>query len=108
MVFRSTATALVGLLLAAPAWAAAGHPRRIDVREHRQAQRIRQGVQSGALTRGEASRLAADQAAVRAEERVYRRTGGLSAAESRDLEKDLDRTSREITRATHNDRTRGH
>jgi hypothetical protein len=35
---------------------------------------------------------------------VYRRSGeGVSRAKARDLERDLNKTSREIGRATHND-----
>ena len=46
-----------------------------------------------------------DEAAIRAEERVYRRSGeGFSRRERRDLQRDLNRTSREIYRARHNDR----
>jgi hypothetical protein len=57
--------------------------------------------------KGEANRLRADEAAVRAEERVYRKSGdGLSPAERKDLEKDLSKNSREIYRAKHNDRSR--
>jgi len=42
---------------------------------------------------------------VRAEERVYRKSGGgLNKAERKDLEKDLNKTSREIYRAKHNQR----
>ena len=43
--------------------------------------------------------------AIRAEERVYRKSGeGLSKWERRDLQKDLNKTSREIYRAKHNNR----
>jgi hypothetical protein len=52
------------------------------------------------VTKGEADRLKGDEAAVRAEERAYRKSGdGLSLAEHWDLEK-------EIYRAKHNDRSR--
>ncbi len=50
-------------------------------------------------------RLRADEASIRAEERVYRKSGdGSSRWERRDLQKDLNRTSREIYRAKHNNR----
>jgi hypothetical protein len=79
------------------------HPRGINAREHRQVERIKQGVNGDEITRAERDKLRADEAAVRAEERVYRQSGdGLNARERRDLERDLNKTSREIRRATHN------
>jgi len=77
----------------------------INARERRQIARIHAGRVDDQITRGELNRLRADEAAVRAEERVYRRSGdGLSRRERRDLRRDLNRTSREIYRARHNDR----
>ena len=105
---RHIMAAVIGLMLAAPvasfAQTPATHPRAgINAREHRQAERIKDGVQNRELTKAERDKLAADEAAVRAEERVYRKSGdGLSKAERKDLEKDLNKTSREIRRAKHN------
>src|SRR5438309_11786684 len=101
------AVALGAALLASASAAAAQTPRRppagINAREHRQAERIRNGVKNDELTRGELDKLKADEAAVRAEERVYRQSGnGLNKREYRDLERDLNQTSREIYRAKHN------
>src|SRR5262249_25472385 len=107
MFVRSAAIAVIGCALAAVGGqAGAGQPPpSVDARQHRQAQRIRNGNQNGELTKGEKDRLRGDEAAIRAEERVYRRSGnGLSPAERRDLQKDLDKTSREIYRFKHNDR----
>jgi hypothetical protein len=71
----------------------------VDGRQCRQRTRIQDGVRSGELTRFEVTRLRAEQAALRAEERHYRRTdGGLSVWERRDLQRDLNRTSRDIRR----------
>ncbi|HUL73308.1 MAG TPA: hypothetical protein VLT86_09425 [Vicinamibacterales bacterium] len=113
----STRTVLVALLgatlLAAPAAAQAqpastAHPRGINAREHRQTVRIKDGVKDGQLTRGELDKVKADEAGIRAEERVYRKSGdGLDKAEVKDLEKDLNQSSRQIYRLKHNDRTRG-
>jgi hypothetical protein len=106
MSIRQVAVAVIGCaLLASGAQAATRHPRGINAREHRQTQRIRQGNQNGQLTAAEKDKLVADEAAVRAEERVYRRSGdGLNARERRDLDKDLNKASREIYRARHNDK----
>jgi hypothetical protein len=111
MSIRILVIAVLGLGLFAPrafAQTPAHHPRGINAREARQTARIRNGVQNQELTKGELDRLRGDEAAIRAEERVYRRSGnGLSPAERRDLEKDLNRTSREIYRDKHNHRTPG-
>jgi hypothetical protein len=82
------------------------HPRGVNARERRQTERIKRGVRGDQLTRAELDKLRADEAAVRAEERAYRHSGnGLNRREYRDLERDLNQTSREIGRATHNRRT---
>ena len=114
MVVRRIIATAFGLVLAAPlvllaqdATDAPAHHRGINAREQRQAARIRDGRQDGELTPGELNRLRADEAAIRAEERVYRRSGdGLNRSERRDLERDLNRTSREIYRDKHNNRDR--
>ena len=103
---RSIGIAVLGLVVAATSSWAADRSGPIDAREHNQRARIHNGVVNGELTRGERSRLAADEAAIRAEERVYRRTGGgVSGVERRDLQRDLNHASREIYRAKHNRRT---
>ena len=108
MFARHVIAAALGLTMAAPLAAAAAtgnHPRGINAREHRQAMRIRDGVEDRELTKAELDKLRADEAAVRAEERVYRKSGGgLNNAERKDLEKDLNKTSREIYRFKHNNR----
>jgi hypothetical protein len=92
----------------APAMAADGngnHRHGVNARQQHQAGRIRDGVKDDSLTRGELNRLRGDEAAIRAEERVYRRSGdGLTRREYRDLQRDLNQTSREIYRFKHNDR----
>ena len=110
----STRTLLMTVLclgLAAPAAYAAtpngskSRPAGINAREHRQTERIKNGVKDKELTKGELDKLRADEAAIRAEERVYRKSGdGLNKAEKKDLEKDLNKTSKEIYRAKHNNR----
>jgi len=100
---RHIVTALLGLAVVASPALAQKH--NINAREHRQVQRIKDGKQDGELTKGELDKLKADQAAVRAEEKVYRQSGnGLNKAERKDLEKDLNKDSREIYRAKHNAR----
>lgn len=79
----------------------------INHRERHQSQRIRQGVHSGELTKRETARLARQQAAIRAEEYVYRHTGGgLSGRERLDLQRDLNRASRSIYGQKHDGQNR--
>jgi hypothetical protein len=106
---REIVAALIGVALVASAAEAADarhrRPMGVNARQHRQAERIEDGVENKQLTKRELDKLRADEAGIRAEERVYRRSGdGLSRWERRDLEHDLNRTSREIYRAKHNNR----
>jgi hypothetical protein len=108
MLAKSIVAGVIGCaVLTTTAYAAPArrHPAGINAREHRQVQRIKEGNKNGELTAAEKDKLKADEAAVRAEERVYRQSGnGLNARERRDLEHDLNKTSREIYRAKHNER----
>jgi hypothetical protein len=111
---RHIVAAAIGIALVAPVssfaqgGAAKHHPRSVNAREHRQTERIKDGVKAKELTKAELDKLKADEAAVRAEERVYRKSGGgLNKQERKDLEKDLNKTSREIYRAKHNNREPG-
>jgi hypothetical protein len=112
MFVRTILVTVMGITLLTPAAfadPATGRPPHrpagINQREHRQVKRIQRGVQQGEITKAEADRLKADQAAIRAEERVYRHSGnGLTKPEIKDLVKDLNKTGREIKRATHNDK----
>lgn len=73
----------------------------IDRRQYDQRERIEQGLRSGALTREEARSLAAEQRAIRQEERAYRSDGVLTRAEREDLWRDLNVAGRNIYTQTH-------
>lgn len=75
--------------------------RHYDRREHRQTQRIRQGVRSGELTRHEAARLAHQQANIRRYERRAERDGVVTFRERARLDNKLDRSRRNIYRQKH-------
>ncbi len=105
MIRRTALVALLALGMVTPAMAK--KPYGINAREYRQKMRIKDGVEDGQLTKGEVNRLRADEAAVRAEERVYRSDGSLNRWERRDLNRDLNQTSREIYRLKHNSRRPG-
>lgn len=83
---------------------ASAHPvtPRIDRREARQHQRIRQGVRSGELTRGETRSLVAGQRHVHRMERRARSDGAVSARERARITRAQDRQSRHIHRLKHN------
>lgn len=73
----------------------------IDRRQHRQRERIRQGIRSEELTRREARRLGARQARIRRYESRARRDGAFSYRERRRLDHMLDRSNRRIYRQKH-------
>ena len=73
----------------------------IDRREHREQQRIRQGMRSGELTRREAARLEAEQGRIRGYEWYAKSDGHVSRAERRHLDRMLDHASRDIYRQKH-------
>lgn len=105
---RSTILAISGLVVAAlGATAFAGTPG-LDRREHNQAARIRQGVQSGELTRPETRRLAAGEARLHANEARAKADGQVTAAERARLQAEANRMSKRIYRQKHDAQTRGH
>jgi len=79
----------------------------INQRLENQHDRIVNGTKDDQLTRRERTTLRADDAAIRAQERVYRHAndGHLTNAERRQLTHELNRTSRQIYRDRHNNRT---
>jgi Skp family chaperone for outer membrane proteins len=79
----------------------------VNARQHRQHERITQGVRSGELTRREAGRLAEEQRDVRQLERGYKSDGVLTGAERRDLQHEQNQASRDIYRQKHDEQQRG-
>jgi hypothetical protein len=101
----SFVVALMILALAGPVLAqtpSAG----VDQREHRQQDRIKEGVRSGELTKQEAKQLAGEQKAIRAKERAMKSDGVLTQQERRELQRDLDRSSQHIENKKKNAQTR--
>jgi hypothetical protein len=98
------------LTISAPAWAdesPAARRRSINEVQHRQRHRVHANVAAGNLTAREVNRLLGEQAAIRAEERVYRRSGDeLSRWERHDLRRDLRAASRHIYRQSHDRQSR--
>jgi hypothetical protein len=95
---------LIGLTFAAVAASpalAGPHDPRVNARQHHQHDRVKQGVRSGALTRDETKQLAAEQRAIRKEERLYKSDGVLTKDERRDLRQDQNAASKNIYNEKH-------
>ena len=82
------------------------HTPRIDRREVRQHARIRQGVRSGELTRGEATRLRAGERHIDRIEDRAKGDGVVTGRERARIGRAQNRESRRIYRLKHNDVTR--
>ncbi len=76
--------------------------KRIDRRQARQWARVNNGIDSGAISRGEAKRLLKKQRKIARLERRFERDGYYSPREQRIMERALDRSSDLIKRAKHN------
>jgi hypothetical protein len=75
----------------------------VDRREHRQQRRIVRGVRSDELTARETLRLERGQWDIRRDERRAKADGRVTARERAHLQRELNRESRHIYRAKHND-----
>jgi hypothetical protein len=93
------------LLIGSPAGAQTYYHPPSDQREDYQQQRIQQGIDSGALTPGEARYLDKEQARIQATEDRMRADGHLSPWERQRLRQMQNQASRDIYRLDHNGRT---
>jgi hypothetical protein len=98
---KKALVALIGLTFAASPALAQPHDPRVNARQHHQHDWIKQGVRSGALTRGETKQLAAEQRSIRKEERQYKSDGVLTKDERRDLRQDQNAASKNIYNEKH-------
>lgn len=96
---RLTAATLIFAAVATSSAFAGEHS--INQRQHRQHDRIAQGVESGSLTKSEAKSLRAEQRGIRTEEAAYRADGKFTKAERKDVQQDLNQSSRDIYREKH-------
>lgn len=97
-VFTVAAAAIVGGLAGISSASAYD---RVDQRQANQQERIRAGVASGQIDRGEYRQLQGEQARIAALERQFKRDGRLSYAERAELERLQDRASRNIKQERH-------
>lgn len=95
-------------LASASSFAAPHHPRDpgVNARQHRQGERIRQGVHSGQLTGQETRSLMQERKSIRQEERNYKSDGTLSRSERKDLHQDLNGLSKDIYNEKHDGEVR--
>ena len=86
----------------------AATPKTPVVRERQinQHARIRQGVRSGELTRGEAAKLRSEQRDIRQDKKMAKSDGQVTPAERRHIAREQNKASRDISRLKHNNRTR--
>lgn len=99
------AAALLSVSGVFAATATAGTPR-LDQRQANQAQRIRQGVRSGELTRPETRRLVHGQRELRRDERAAKADGVVTARERAELQHEANQQSRRIYRQKHDAQSR--
>lgn len=106
--FKKIALAAAALISISGVFAAttvAGTPG-LDQRQENQAQRIRQGVQSGELTRPEARRLVHGQRELRRDERAAKADGVVTGRERAQLQREASQQSRRIHRQKHDAQSR--
>ncbi|MGH7205969.1 MAG: hypothetical protein ACREI2_07140 [Nitrospiraceae bacterium] len=100
MIGRAVVAAILVMTFAAPVFADPKSPG-ADRREHKQKQRIKQGVKSGELTKEETRALRAEQRAIRAKEREMKSDGSLTREERKELHQDLNEASKNIAEQKH-------
>ena len=78
----------------------------VSDRQHHQHHRIKQGVRSGQLTRGEIKDIRKQQQQIRLEKREFKSDGELTLAERKSLHRDLNAASKDIYQEKHDDEVR--
>lgn len=97
---------ILGAFILAPVAQAGNKSPGVNKREHNQVKRIKQGVNSGELTKREVRRLKHEQAHIRAKEARFKADGELTARERAKLHRDLNQSSRHIYKQKHDDQSR--
>ena len=78
----------------------------VNARQHHQTDRIKQGVQSGELTRHEVKGLRDERKDIKQLEQAYKSDGSLSNTERKDLHQELNQLSGDIYQQKHDTQTR--
>ena len=79
---------------------------KIHERQKHQHNRIKEGVKSGELTKGEARKLHSEEKTINAEKQMAKEDGKVTPAERAKLRKDQNKASKDIYRLKHNDKTK--
>lgn len=79
---------------------------RVNARQHRQRERIAEGVKSGELSQEETKKLRREERRIRKAEHRMRKDGELDAGEKAKLEKMQDKASKDIYELKHNEEKR--
>jgi hypothetical protein len=95
----------LGLMESASAHGGTRTPR-VTHRQHRQQRRIGQGLRSGELTTRETLRLERNEREIQRDKREAKSDGRVTARERVQLHRELNRSSRHIYRAKHNNHDR--
>ena len=106
MLGRIITIAILTLTFALPVLADEPASPGINKREHRQKERIKEGVESGQLTKKEARRLRHEQKRIKAKEEVMKSDGTLTKGERKELHQDLNKASEHIAEQKHDAQTR--
>jgi len=77
----------------------------VKERQKLQHARIKQGVKSGELTKGEATKLHSEEKSIQAEKQMAKADGKVTKAERAKLRKDQNKASKDIYRMKHNKKT---
>lgn len=101
--FFLTLFSIIGIAVAAGSVNA--EARRMDRREHKQSSRIKQGVKSGAMTRGEARKAVRQQNRIHRAEKKAKADGTVTKKEKRKISRMQNKASSDLYRMKHNDRT---
>lgn len=105
MIVRAVIVGILIVAFAAPVFADP-KSRGVDRREHRQKQRIMQGLKSGQLTKDEAKGLMQEQREIRAKEQEMKSDGTFTKEERKELHQDLNEASQNISQEKHDAETR--
>ncbi|TKB78666.1 MAG: hypothetical protein E8D45_04095 [Nitrospira sp.] len=105
MIVRAAVALTLTVAFAAPLLAGDNTPG-VDRRQHRQKERIKQGVRSGELTRDEAKGLREEGKAIREKERAFKSDGVVTKEERKELHQDLNERSKNIAQEKHDADTR--
>ena len=105
MIARMLVVLVTLIAFTAPAWAGTNDPG-VNKRQHRQKNRIKQGVKSGELTKEEAQSLRGEQKAIHMKEKAFKSDGTLTKDERKDLHQDLNQSSQRIHEEKHNEEKR--